>query len=157
MTVLAAAYSHVRDCSWSLHDYLDCFDIKHIKDDHLIGTFWSTIHNHCMQRIAGINCLDPNTVNNIEQANLQHFLYGTHKIKHNDATKFIGFPLNISIGLLDNQDISITSLESLCTITRFVNWRGGGKEPWIAVWHVATCALAKRFSRNTKPIFLPFL
>jgi hypothetical protein len=100
--------------------------------------------------------LDPNIFHNIEQSNLQYFFYRTDEVEYNNTPKFIGFPLNISIGLLDNQYVSVVSTETCCTVASTVNRCGRVKEPWIAIWHVATSGLAKPFSGNTKPVVLPF-
>jgi hypothetical protein len=74
-----------------------------------------------VNRVADINGLDPNFFYSIKEANLQHFFNRTAEVKHNYTPKLIGFPLIISIGLLDNQDISIVATETLCTITSFVD------------------------------------
>jgi Flp pilus assembly secretin CpaC len=119
--MFATANTDVRYGSRSMHENSYCLDIKHIKNCQLVGTFWSTIHNNSMNSIASINSLDPNFFHNIKEANLQHFVNWTDEVKHNYTPILIGFPLIISIGLLDNQDISIVATETLCTITSFVH------------------------------------
>jgi hypothetical protein len=57
--------------------------------------------------IARISGLDPDILHNIQQTNLQNFFNRTDKVENNNTTKFIGFPLIISVGLLDDQDISM--------------------------------------------------
>jgi hypothetical protein len=104
---------------------------------------------------ACIDSLDPYVFHNVHKAHLQDLFNGMDEIKNDHTTQLVGFPLVMSIGLLDNQNIALVTCKPWCSVAVDINGGGGVEQPRISIGQVASCASVKFFRSNAKAVFLP--
>ena len=75
---------------------------------------------------------------NIEETKFKQFVNRSDKLECDYASQFIGFPLGMPSGLLNDQYIAKVASKTRSTVARTVNRASSVEQARIAVWHVAT-------------------
>ena len=105
--------------------------------------------------LVGVGYLDPDLLNNIQEANLKGFVDWAFKLERDYTTGFVSLPLSASARLLNDQYIVVVSCKLWCAVSRTVHSLRRIEQAWVAIRSVPTRSGTKLARGQAQAVLLP--